>query len=325
MTVKNENPFVGELKELLRDFVDSKRNLGYKYETNSGNLRRFSEFSLSYDIKNKSLSKQLVTDWTEKRKNEAVKTWKHRASDLRQFALFMQHRGYSVFIPPRRPKLKGSEFTPYILTCREIDSFFKACDSITPHPLSSKHESYPILYRLLYSCGLRVSEATNLKVADVDLDTGVLHIRASKFNKNRLVPMSLGLWEMFIGYNDKFNRNVEAAGWFFHTKKRTPLGRDQVYKGFRELLWKAGISHGGRGKGPRLHDLRHTFCVHTIANQVKKGVDLYCALPIISAYLGHTSVATTQHYVRLTAEAFPELIEKVSHTCSYIFPEVRLK
>lgn len=105
-------------------------------------------------------------------------------------------------------------------------------------------------------------------------------------------------------------------------KNGSPLTHDNVYKRFRELLWMAGISHGGKGKGPRLHDLRHTFCVHTLAHQVREGVDLYCALPVLSAYLGHTSVAATQHYLRLTAEAYPDLIQSVSNVCAYIFPEV---
>lgn len=323
--MKAEKSFVGELKTLLQDFVEHKRNTGYKYKTNSDILRRFSEFSLKYNLENQALPKQLVLDWTEKRKNESEKTRDHRASGLRQFALYMQHRGYEVFIPPRNHKVRRPGFTPYIFTHDEMERFFKTCDSIRPHALSNKHTICPLLYRLLYCCGLRISEAIHLKVADVDLETGTLFIRASKFNKDRLVPMSEVLWKMFITYSDKFNGQAKAEDWFFRNRKGTPLGRDRVYKKFRELLWKAGISHGGRGKGPRLHDLRHGFCVHTIAKQVNDGLDLYCALPVLSAYLGHTSVLATQHYVRLTVEAFPELIKKVSNTCAYVFPGVDMK
>ncbi len=87
------------------------------------------------------------------------------------------------------------------------------------------------------------------------------------------------------------------------------------------MLWKARISHGGKGKGPRLHDFRHAFCVHTLTNQVKGGVDLYVTLPILSVYVGHHSVAATQYYLRLTAEAYPDLIKKVSRTCAYVIPK----
>lgn len=324
--MKKEELFVGEFKELLHDFILYKRNIGYKYDTNPGQLRRFSEFSLKYDIKNKSLAKELVLDWTARKKNEGVRTWEHRSSYLRQFALFLQHRGYDTFIPPNLHKVRRGDFIPYIFSHDEVESFFKECDSIPPYPSSNKHESFPLLFRLLYCCGLRISEAINLKISDLNLhETGVLFIRGSKFNKDRLVPMTRSLWDLFISYSNKFNRNANPEENFFRNKNKTPLTPDNVYKRFRQLLWKAGISYGGRGKGPRLHDVRHTFCVHTLAKQVKEGIDLYCALPVLSAYLGHASIAATQHYLRLTIEAYPELMEKISKTCAYIFPEVLQK
>jgi len=119
-----------------------------------------------------------------------------------------------------------------------------------------------------------------------------------------------------------FNGNSLSEDFYFRKKNGTSLTRDWIYEVYRKLLWKAGISHGGKGKGPRLHDMRHTFCVHTLTKQVKNSVDLYTALPILSAYLGHSSVGATQRYVRLTAEAYPELIEKVSQTCAFVIPEV---
>ena len=66
---------------------------------------------------------------------------------------------------------------------------------------------------------------------------------------------------------------------------------------------ESGISHGGKGRGPRLHDLRHTFAVHSVNQMVRQGVYLYRSLPILSIYLGHASVQATERYVRLTEEA----------------------
>jgi integrase len=319
---KVEKPFVGEFRELLEDFVEQKRSLGYKYDTERERLLRFSIFSLSYSLENKVLSKQLVSDWTSKRRNESAKNWVHRNSDLRQFTLYLQNLGYDAFIPPKIHKTGQGEYIPYIFTHEEIERFFRVIDSIAPHPLSNKHLSYPLLFRLLYCCGLRISEALYLKISDIDFDKGVLSIRGSKFNKDRIIPVSAPLAEMLIRYQALFNRNNAPEDYYFRNKNGTPLRRDQVYDVYRKLLWKAGISHGGKGKGPRLHDLRHVFCVHTLAKQVKDGVDLYVALPILSAYVGHSSVRGTQRYVRLTAEAYPELIEKVSRTCAYVLPEV---
>lgn len=316
-----EKAFVGEFKELLEGFIKQKRSLGYKYDCTRENLRRFSEYTLNFKFENKFLNKYLVLEWTARRKNETVKTWSHRASDLRQFALYLQSRGHDVYIPQKCHSARRCEYIPYIFTFEEIDRFIQAVDTIAPHPKSNKHESCPLLFRLLYCCGLRVSEACHLKISDVDFDNGLLFIRKSKFNKERLVPMAVSLADMFVKYHALFN-GKNPSGNYFRKKNGNPLERDWVYKMYRKLLWKAGISHGGKGKGPRLHDFRHTFCVHTLAKQVKDGVDLYVALPILSTYVGHKSVGATQRYVRLTAEAYPELIEKVYRTCAYVIPEV---
>lgn len=316
-------PFVGEFRELLEAFVQHKRNLGYKYDATREGLYRFSIFTLSYSIENKVLSKELVSDWTLKRKNESLRCWGHRSSDLRQFALYLQNLGYNVFIPPKIHKARRSEYIPYIFTHEEIRHFFRAVDSIKPHTRSNQNAIYPLLFRLLYCCGIRISEAIHLKIADCDFDKGVLFIRESKFNKDRIIPMSTSLADMFVRYHTLFNRNNSQEDYYFRNKNGNPLKRKQVYHVYRKLLWKAGISHGGKGKGPRLHDFRHVFCVHTLAKQVKEGIDLYVCLPILSAYVGHSSVGATQRYVRLTAEAYPELIKKISRTCAYIFPEVK--
>ena len=320
---QREKPFIGEFKELLEALVEQKRNLGYKYDVTRESLYRFSLFTLGYSIKDKALSKELVLDWTLKRKNESVGYWEHRSSDLRQFALYLQNLGYTVFIPPKIHKARRGDYIPYIFTHEEIEHFLRVVDSIKPDPRSNKSAIYPLLFRLLYCCGLRISEATHLKISDCDFDKGVLFIRESKLNKDRIIPMSAPLADMFVRYHALFNRNHSREDYYFRNKNGNPLTRKQVYQVYRSLLWKAGISHGGKGKGPRLHDLRHVFCVHTLAKQVKGGVDLYVSLPILSAYVGHSSVGATQRYVRLTAEAYPELMKKVSRTCAYVFPEVK--
>lgn len=315
--------FVGEFQDLLHNFIKHKRALGYKYTSTCENLIRFSIFTLNYKIENMVLSKEIVLDWTAKRKLESIKTWEHRASDLRQFTLYLQDLGYNPYIPGKKRKVVRNEYIPYIFTHEEIKRFFCACDCIPPHALSNKHKVLPVLFRLLYCCGLRISEAITLKINDVDLDSGIIMIRESKFNKDRLIPVTESLNDILRIYNNKINITSESQNYFFINKNGTALTQDNVYKKLREILWKVGISHGGRGKGPRLHDLRHSFCVHTLNIMVNQGLDLYCALPILSTYIGHSSISATQRYVRLTAEVYPELIERVSLTCAYVFPQVK--
>jgi integrase/recombinase XerD len=71
------------------------------------------------------------------------------------------------------------------------------------------------------------------------------------------------------------------------------------------------MPHGGRGQGPRLHDLRHTFAVHRLAQRYREGADLQAKLPVLATYMGHRILRGTQRYLQLTAKIFPELSRRL--------------
>jgi integrase len=93
-----------------------------------------------------------------------------------------------------------------------------------------------------------------------------------------------------------------------------------IYAAFRSLLWAAGIAHGGRGHGPRLHDLRHTFAVHRLLQWYQDGTDLTSKLPVLATYLGHQSISDTQRYLQLTAAFLPELAARCEAHFGQIIP-----
>jgi len=103
---------------------------------------------------------------------------------------------------------------------------------------------------------------------------------------------------------------------------RTRISPMTIYQRYRRYLVGAGISHGGKGHGPRLHDLRHTFAVHVLQKWITEGVDLTAMMPILSTYMGHVDIRSTAQYLRLTSEVYPDLMKQVEKTCSYVIPEV---
>ena len=98
-----------------------------------------------------------------------------------------------------------------------------------------------------------------------------------------------------------------------------------VEKNLRKFLWQARISHGGRGKGPRVQDFRHSFAVHCLRRWVLDSKNLYAYLPVLQAYLGHVSLADTAYYLHLTAELFPNITEKVEAAFSFVIPKVGVR
>lgn len=147
-------------------------------------------------------------------------------------------------------------------------------------------------------------------------------MKNSKFGKDRLVPMSEPMTLICRQYYRVLHKHSSLEDYFFLKSDRKPITRDNVYRRFRELLWESDISHRGKGNGPRVHDLRHTFAVHALKRAVNRGIDVYCALPILSTYLGHASVAATEQYVRLTADAFPDIRAALEQYCGHVIPEV---
>jgi len=180
----------------------------------------------------------------------------------------------------------------------------------------------PLLFRLLYGCGLRISEALNLRVEDIDLHDGILTVIDGKFNKDRLVPLGEENSHRCCEYMKTVHLFSDKSAYLFPSPNEQRITHGNAYKNFRRFLWQARISHGGWGKGPRLHDIRHTFAVHCLRQWVIQGKDLAAYLPVLKTYLGHGSFRDTSHYLRLTAEMYPDITAKVEQAFGYIIPVI---
>jgi len=160
----NFDGFVGEFKTLLTQFVKMKQSLGFSYVAPAEALQGFSKFTLNYSIKDHALTKELVDAWIEKRAHERDVTWPSRINNLKQFALFLNNLGYDAYIPVCKAKINRNLHLPYIFTFEELQCFFSESEKIKSHPLSLQHIVFPAVYRMLYGCGLRVSEVLALKL-----------------------------------------------------------------------------------------------------------------------------------------------------------------
>jgi integrase/recombinase XerD len=310
------------LGPLIAQFIQEKQACGYTYVTEQGILRRLDRFLGAHGLAQIALPRSLVEPWIAKHAHESARTHRTRVGLLRRLAIFVARHGYPAYIPPSHlvPREPPS-FTPYILSSTEVHCLLDAADRLRPTghaPL--RHLILPELFRVLYSCGLRVSEALRLRRGDVDLEVGVLTIRQGKFRKDRMVPLTPALTQRLHHYAHTVGRQTPDA-IFFPAPHGGPYHRETIYKAFRQLLWACRIPHGGRGHGPRLHDLRHTYAVHRLAQWYRAGADLQAYLPVLATYMGHLSVLETQCYLRLTADVFPDLSARCDAAFGYIIPQ----
>ncbi len=310
------------LAEIITSYVVEKRAIGYRCEAEARILRRLDCFLTTQGLASPELPRELVRQWVAKTPHEHPRTQAARAGLTRQLARFMADRGLPAYVPPPvRMEIARLDFTPHIFTREQIQALLACVDRLPASPRSPRrHLVMPELFRVLYGCGLRISEAVKLAVTDVDLGQGVLLLREAKFRKDRLVPVSPGLAERLRCYATAVDRARALDQPFFPNRDGGQYTKWGVYGIFRRLLRDAGISHGGRGRGPRLHDLRHTFAVHRLEDWYRQGANLAAKLPVLSAYMGHQSLAGTQRYLRLTPALFPDVVASVEAVVGHAMP-----
>lgn len=313
------------LAPFIRDFIRVKKGLGFKAERIEDGLWAFDTWAQSQNNQKIALSKELVEEWCTKRPNEAITTWSHRANYIRQLSVYLCNLGYDAYIPPYN-QARRETVVPYIYTDAELESIFRATNTLVQkrsHPCYCLF-SVPALIRILAGTGIRLGEAVNLLEKDVDLENNCLTLRNTKNGTERLVPISVSLSEVCLQYRQyKSLLPYIHSDTFFVKLNGTKCTNESFGHWWNQILKKAGIPHLGKQRGPRIHDLRHTFCVKSMARLAREGKDLYYIMPILSMYVGHMSLKATDRYVRLTSEMFPELLSQTDSICTYVYQDFK--
>ncbi len=317
--------FKSSLAPLMEQFVQEKRAIGYKYEVGAVALMHLDRFLADQAPEDGGLSRSTVRKWLAKDPHEHPRTQQTRFSAARQFAEFLCRHGYPAYIPDASLWAKGgTSYQPRIFTHAEVRQLLQEADRMAPSAGSPlRHLVMPEVFRLLYGCGFRIGEVLKLRIDDVDLNQGVLTVREGKFRKDRLVPPALPLVERLRSYDAAVSAVTGARpgdAFFFPSVHGGPYRIGTIYVAFRRLLFGCGIPHGGKGKGPRVHDLRHTFAVHAMLRWYREGADLDAKLPVLATYLGHQSLMGTERYLHLTAELFPEVAVRVNAAFGDVIP-----
>jgi integrase len=232
---------------------------------------------------------------------------RNRLLTVRRFALALRAEDIRHEVPtadvfgcsgPRRRK-------PHIYAPEEIARLLAAAARLGP-ATSLSAATYETLFGLLAATGMRISEALALQVADVMAD-GLL-IRATKFQKNRLLPLHDTVRAALCRYLQLRARIASASDSLFVSVKHGPLPYDTVAGTFRRLARSLGLRGGAGQPGPRIHDLRHTFAVRSLEGCASDRQAITRHLLALSTYLGHARVADTYWYL----EATPVLLREVA-------------
>ncbi len=302
-----------QLRKAVRDYLAMRRGLGFKLIKHEAGLQDFVSFLAQR--RSSRITVNLALEWATQNANHKNYDWAARLSIVRGFARHWSATDPSTEVPPlgllpyRPPRAQ-----PYFYSDQEIQTLLKAAKA-RPSIDPLRPWTYHCLFGLLAVTGLRLGEALNLRIGDMDWSAGMLTIRGAKFGKSRLVPLHASTCKVLADYAKRRDRRfgVRAEGPFLLNKNGNRLDKGEVHRAFYLLSRQIGLRAVDASRGPRLHDFRHRFAVHTLLRWYRNGDDPKRRLPTLSTYLGHAHVTDTYWYLTGTPEllgAAGKMLEK---------------
>jgi integrase/recombinase XerD len=299
------------LSEELDRYLLIRRSLGYGLVTAGGILRRFVAYA---DQKHANyVTPDLFLQWQAVFGRASRQTWSARLGMVRIFTQWLHGIDPKHEVPPRTLiPIRCRRSRPYIYSEEEIRRIIGTAAELQSNN-GIRALTFATLFGLIAVTGLRISEALSLDDTDVDRETGVLRIRRGKFGKARLVPVSESTLLHLVAYADERNRllGLHPQSFFASDQGNRPTVWSTRYN-FACVCQKIGIrapeKYCRHGRGPRIHDLRHTFAARTIVNWYRMGLDARREMIKLSTYLGHSKPENTYWYI----EAVPELLDLAS-------------
>lgn len=303
------------LRQAAQEYLSLRRDLGFKLYRAGKKLFAFIKFMEANRASH--ITQALALVWAQQPANAQPSTWAQRLSVVRGFALHRSAADPRTQIPPQgllpfQPK----RAQPYLYSDDEIRHLLRAALDMSWHDERSALRPwiFHCLFGLLSVSGMRVGEALNLKLDDVDLVTAVLTIRGTKFGKSRLVPLHASTCEAladYIGRRQRHWADRPVSPYLFVSSRGNHVDGADVRRTFYALSRQIGLRGESDSHGPRIHDMRHVFATNTLVHWYQSGQDPERLLPILSAYLGHVHIADTQWYLNASPELMGEAMRRM--------------
>lgn len=311
----------GFFKPLFGKYIEFKRSKGEKVaQSTMIRLKKLNNRLNSYNTE--VITQQMVTELLSPEDGLSEIERSYITSSLRQFCDFLVILGYeSVQIPLRYMRSPRCEFRPYIFTDGELRQIALAADNLPASRRTNSHQLiYPVLTRLLMGTGMRIGEILSLTRGDVDCEKGVIRALNGKNGVSRYIPVSDSLQTILLDYSERIDMSNAEKPFFVSSYTGEHLTYDAMKYMFQKLFNMAKIAER-EGRKPSIHSFRHTFCTKSLSQMLNRGMDIYTAVPILAAYVGHVNYADTEKYIHFTEQDHESFLQEESILGSLI-PEV---
>lgn len=298
---------MNSLREALRDYLELRRSLGFKLEDAGLRLPRFIDFLEEHGTSH--ITTALALAWAQLPTSVQRAERARRLGDVRCFARYRHAADALTEIPPQGLlPYRSTRARPYLYSDEEVERLLAAALKLptnwhwTPlHPWL-----FHCLIGLLSTTGMRMSEALNLEITDVDLHQALLTIRGAKLGKMRLIPLHCSTKDVLTDYLHRRSEffGTAVSSYVFVSQRGNQMDQARLHRTFYTLSRSVGLRGVNASHGPRLHDFRHRFAMRVLTAWYQSGQDPARLMPVLSTYLGHVSVEGTYWYLN----AWPELM-----------------
>ena len=282
---------------------------------------RFERYCATSYPNAESLTQEMVDNWCKQHDAEKNNSRRARIYAVVNMIRYLRQRGKTDVSEPLIPRKERVTFIPHAITEIKLENFFDACDNLPKTPnrieIRSRSISIPVFFRLLYSSGIRTYEARMLRVADVDLQNGILNIQQSKGRRNQhYVVLQDSMLELMRRYNDAIKTLYPDRTYFFPSPSGKNYTHDWIWKNFGKLWSKGNTSH------TTPYAFRHHYAITNINNWLDEGFGFDDKFMYLSKSMGHYDIESTKYYYSLTPGLADILEEKCNADFEDIVPEV---
>lgn len=283
------------LSQDIARYIDLHQAMGFKFRTQSLLLRNFSRFA--EHRKDGFIRTSRVLEWAAQAPSPPQR--RNRLATIRRCALAMHAENARHQVPPAGAFGRGchKRRKPFIYSQEQVAMLLWAASQLKPNN-SIRPTTYSTLFALLVATGLRISEALALEVKDIT-DDGLL-VRATKFKKDRLVPVHQSTRQALQGYLRSRAQVPTTSASVFISINGTALCYSTVVTIFLSLMRSLGLREESGKSGPRIHDLRHTFAVRSLETCAGDAEAVVRHATALSTYLGHAHISDTYWYLQAT-------------------------
>lgn len=311
--------FISGIAPLIKQFIDfriASEHWNASYEVS---MRLFDRHCHCHHPGENILTQRMVDEWCAKRKTETGKSCQSRCYVVLSFVKYLRSRNLTDVNPPQFPRKSHSTYVPHAFSEDELRRFFEGCDRLGGPPTKEnriRNISVPVFFRLLYSSGLRTTEARLLRKEDVNLETGVLNIRLSKGYDQHFVVLHDSMTLLMRKYDEAISRIIPERVYFFPSRTNSFHDSEWVSVNFRKI-WEQVSSCRAVP-----YALRHHYATANINSWINCGMDFHSKLLYLSKSMGHSVIESTAYYYSLVPGLSDIIKEKTHRSFDEIVPDL---